>query len=130
MELETSTRRQARIGLTPLIDVVFILLLFFMLASSLADWRGLAVSSGASVGTGSAGSGAILVRIGVDGQLDINGVAVAEAELPAALGRYLAQDPEQAVLLQPVPSLSVQRVVSVYDLLVSLGVRRLTLDGG
>ena len=36
------------ISLTPLIDVVFILLVFFMLASSFLDWRSidLTVSSG------------------------------------------------------------------------------------
>ena len=44
MRLTRSRRRHGlAIGLTPLIDVVFILLLFFMLASSLADWRVLEV---------------------------------------------------------------------------------------
>ncbi|OOC09384.1 ExbD/TolR family protein, partial [Thioalkalivibrio halophilus] len=32
-------RRRNLISLTPLIDVVFILLVFFMLASSFLDWR-------------------------------------------------------------------------------------------
>ncbi|MBV1789624.1 biopolymer transporter ExbD [Marinobacterium sp. D7] len=32
-------RKPARISLTPLIDVVFILLLFFMLSSSFSQWR-------------------------------------------------------------------------------------------
>ena len=32
-------RRRPLISLTPLIDVVFILLVFFMLASSFLDWR-------------------------------------------------------------------------------------------
>lgn len=32
-------RKSARISLTPLIDVVFILLLFFMLSSSFMQWR-------------------------------------------------------------------------------------------
>ncbi len=35
----TDGRRRALISLTPLIDVVFILLVFFMLPSSFLDWR-------------------------------------------------------------------------------------------
>ena len=34
-----NNRRRNLISLTPLIDVVFILLVFFMLASSFLDWR-------------------------------------------------------------------------------------------
>ena len=33
------SKRKAVISLTPLIDVVFILLVFFMLSSSFLDWR-------------------------------------------------------------------------------------------
>ncbi|KEA63706.1 Biopolymer transport protein ExbD/TolR [Marinobacterium lacunae] len=40
MLLDTgAARKPARISLTPLIDVVFILLLFFMLSSSFTQWR-------------------------------------------------------------------------------------------
>ena len=35
---ETGQRERVRISLTPLIDVVFILLVFFMLASSYVQW--------------------------------------------------------------------------------------------
>ncbi|GGB96723.1 hypothetical protein GCM10011352_23560 [Marinobacterium zhoushanense] len=38
LDLDT-VRTPARISLTPLIDVVFILLLFFMLSSSFSQWR-------------------------------------------------------------------------------------------
>lgn len=40
MQLDVAAaRKPARISLTPLIDVVFILLLFFMLSSSFMQWR-------------------------------------------------------------------------------------------
>lgn len=39
MLLKTPPRRRLTISLTPLIDVVFILLVFFMLASQFADWK-------------------------------------------------------------------------------------------
>ncbi|MEM6945656.1 MAG: biopolymer transporter ExbD, partial [Pseudomonadota bacterium] len=37
--LANRPRKRLRISITPLIDVVFILLVFFMLASSFLDWR-------------------------------------------------------------------------------------------
>lgn len=39
MLLKTPPKRRLTISLTPLIDVVFILLVFFMLASQFAEWR-------------------------------------------------------------------------------------------
>jgi len=39
MNLVLQTRRRKKISLTPLIDIVFILLLFFMLSSSFKRWQ-------------------------------------------------------------------------------------------
>lgn len=39
MQLELGEPRQRRISLTPLIDVVFLLLMFFILTSSFVQWR-------------------------------------------------------------------------------------------
>ena len=41
-------KKRPLISLTPLIDVVFILLVFFMLASSFLDWRSIDLSTPAA----------------------------------------------------------------------------------
>lgn len=41
MKIDTGQHRAPLISLTPLIDVVFILLIFFMLATRFGDWRDL-----------------------------------------------------------------------------------------
>jgi len=52
MNFESSERRsKSSIGLTPLIDVVFILLLFFMLASNFSEERTISVTSQPSAKT-------------------------------------------------------------------------------
>ena len=43
-----NSRRRALISLTPLIDMVFILMVFFMLASSFQTWRAIAVTASQS----------------------------------------------------------------------------------
>jgi len=45
---DQQARRKTIISLTPLIDVVFILLVFFMLASSFMDWRTLSLDTRAA----------------------------------------------------------------------------------
>jgi hypothetical protein len=54
-----------------LIDVVFILLVFFMLASSLIQWRVVALDAPASAASGTSAVGSWLVRVQSDG-LDLN----------------------------------------------------------
>ena len=46
MQLAKIQRKHSLISLTPLIDVVFILLIFFMLASSFAEWQFIELSVG------------------------------------------------------------------------------------
>ena len=59
-------RRRPLISLTPLIDVVFILLVFFMLASSFLDWRSIDLNAPAQAAAGPAIEGALLVEIHPD----------------------------------------------------------------
>ena len=61
-------RRAARIGLTPLIDVVFILLVFFMLASSFLEWRALEIRIPTFGSASSDADEPLRVRVGLDGR--------------------------------------------------------------
>src|SRR3546814_3113150 len=60
-------RRRVRISLTPLIDVVFILLIFFMLATSFVDDRAIEVGAPAAKLGGASLEGALLVELRQDG---------------------------------------------------------------
>src|SRR3546814_1065083 len=63
----TRGRRRASISLTPLIDVVFILLIFFMLASSFLDERAIEIDSPAAALGGTSLEGALFVELRGDG---------------------------------------------------------------
>ncbi|MEH6786112.1 MAG: biopolymer transporter ExbD [Paracoccus sp. (in: a-proteobacteria)] len=112
-------RHPRRMSLTPMIDVVFLLLIFFMLSSRFGMDTVLPIAGGAG-GSESAWQGAPrLVRIGAD-DLALNGVAIAAADLAAALAPLMPQD-GGAVILRPAPGADLQRVVSVMDLLRDAG---------
>ena len=121
-------RRRTPISLTPLIDVVFILIVFFMLASSFFDWRSIRLDPPAKAGGGGM-TGALLVEVRPDG-LRLSGLSVTPDQLAGRIADAISLDPDRRVLVRPGEGVSVQDVVAVVDLLAAHGVSRLSLAGG
>ena len=112
-------RHPRRMSLTPMIDVVFLLLIFFMLSSRFGMDAVLPIAGGAE-GAGSAWQGAPrLVQIGAD-DLVLNGNPVAPADLAAALAPLMPEG-GGAVILRPAEGADLQRVVGVMDRLRAAG---------
>ena len=119
-------RRRTVIGLTPLIDIVFILIVFFMLASSFFSWRSVLLDAPVRPGGASAMNGALLVELRPDG-LRLSGEAVTADQLVSRLSARLVRKPGQRVLVKPAVGVSVQDVVSLVDRLAAAGVSGLSL---
>ena len=122
-----AVRRRAVISLTPLVDVVFILLVFFMLASSFLDWRYVTMDTPAAR-TAALPSDvpALVLVVGRDGIL-LEDEAVSEGEAIAAADRHLARHPDVAVRLQPAGDTPLQAVMDVLDVLSTAGLEPLKL---
>ena len=111
-------RPRRKPSLTPMIDVVFLLLVFFMLAARFGTEGALPLSlavprQGAWTGPPR------LVDIRPDG-LRLNGGAVAEGALVDDL-RPLMQSPAETVVLRPRDGASLQRLVDVIEVLRDAG---------
>lgn len=121
--------KRLRIGLTPLIDVVFILLLFFLVASQLDQWRALPLSTPTAAIRDLAvdETPAMLIRVHADGRLDLNGVPLEPSRLVEALETQRIHHPDLMVVLQSDPDLELQALVSVMDGIKAAGVRGLSL---
>ena len=119
-------RRRALISLTPLIDVVFILLVFFMLASSFLDWRAIDLDTPVSSAAGTSMEGALLVEIRSDG-LRLSGETVSLDALGARVARRVSERLDQPVLVRAAPGVSLQRAVQVLDRLAAAGATRMAL---
>ena len=125
--LDTSRpRRRNLISLTPLIDVVFILLVFFMLASSFLDWRAVQLEAPAQAGGAGSMEGAMLVEVRPD-ELRFAGQALAADELHERVGARLREDADTRVLVMPTPGVSMQRTVAVLEGLAESGARNLSV---
>ncbi|MFA5539335.1 MAG: biopolymer transporter ExbD [Gemmobacter sp.] len=116
-------RPRRRPNLTPMIDVVFLLLIFFMLVSRFGADRVVPLMA---AGEGDGWSGPPRLVSIAPGGLALNGVPVAPEGLAAALAPLVA-DPSDPVILRPQEGVSVQETVLVMDLLGAAGFSRLVL---
>lgn len=117
-----SRRSRAAVSLTPLIDIVFILLIFFMLVSNLQSTNriDLRVSDRHSAPT-QAQDRALLVTVNRDAlQLDGQPVSLAQ------LREQVALQPQRQVALEPTDGVSLQRIVSILDQLRAAGASRVS----
>lgn len=118
-------RRRSLISLTPLIDVVFILLIFFMLASSFSTQEAIELSTPGSGAAEGAMPGS-LVRVKREG-LDLNGEPLTLDELQMR-ARQLALAPGgRLFLVQPDRGVPLQRLVAVLDVLDRSGASNVSL---
>lgn len=115
-----TARRRARIGLTPLIDVVFILLVFFMLASSFLDERAFQVDAPVARLGGQSLEGAVLIELRADG-LRLSGLRLGPAQLDARLAEHAARNPAQRVLIRPAAGVPLQQAVALLDRVIASG---------
>jgi biopolymer transport protein ExbD len=125
------TPRRRRPGLTPMIDIVFLLLVFFMLAARFgteAETIPLAPAGGGGEAEEEAPAyeGAPrLVDVGPD-FVRLNGVRLGEEEIAAALAP-LMPSAEAVVVMRAVEGAPVQRTVDMLDRLGAAGIRRVVL---
>ncbi|MCG8544910.1 MAG: biopolymer transporter ExbD [Alphaproteobacteria bacterium] len=125
--LRRPARKRPLISLTPLIDVVFILLVFFMLASSFLDWRAIDLNAPAQAAARSASpEGALLVEIRPDG-LRLSAEPLSLETLAKRVAARLAAKPGQRVLIKPSAGVPLQRTVRVLDELKAVGTANVSL---
>lgn len=115
MRLNDWQRKKSTIGLTPLIDVVFLLLIFFMLASTFLKFSALPISGAKGGGQTSSLSEIALIQLRDAGSLRVNGIEVGVDGLNAQIAALVAKGVTRAVL-QPAKGSKVQDLVKVLEL--------------
>ena len=115
LALRSAPRRRA-ISLTPMVDVVFLLLVFFMLAARFE--QDVAIDLATTGGTAE-GDAPRLVDI-LPGGVRLNGVAVADRALAERL-EQLVPDASAIVVLRPAEGTDVQRLIDVAERLRDVG---------
>lgn len=128
MQFKVKPREDPVIEIAPLIDVVFLLLLFFMVTTQFTSLPGLKVTlPGIKPGSTVTATAKVEVQVTASGDIYVAGNPVSLADLPAALKKN-APDPASAVIVlmadEKVPH---GRVVSIMDVIRRQGLKRVVL---
>lgn len=122
--------RRYPIGLTALIDVVFILLIFFMLASSFIDWRAIELKLPPAADAGAAGGLPLIVSMENGGALWLEGERIARTDLGMRLAERLSEDDGYPVLVRVAGNVPLQRTIEVLETVTEAGARNVSLAHG
>jgi biopolymer transport protein ExbD len=115
--------RSAELTLVALVDVLLLLVMFFILAGTFDRPRLVELQAGGGGPPTAAPSASVLVRLHADGSADLNGEHLPTPELA---GR-LAARPDLAVLLRAAPEAVLGDLVALLDALTAAGVRNVSL---
>jgi len=117
-------RPRRKPSLTPMIDVVFLLLVFFMLAARFGQDVGLALAPAGQAASDYSGPPRLVEF--ADGMVWLNGVETDPVALPDAL-TPLMPDPDALVVLRPRDGATVQDAASLTEALRAAGMTSLVL---
>ena len=128
MKLSAVSKKRARIEIIPLIDTVFFLLVFFMMASlSMAVYHGLPVNLPRAATGQPAMTDSASVTIDRDGRTFVDREVVALASLGERVRARLQGNPTLAVIVNADGEVAHHHVVDVLDALRAAGVARMAI---
>ena len=106
------------VPLTPMIDVVFLLLCFFVTSQIFAQWEteiDIALPTAATGGMPQRLPGEVIINVLADGTAVVNGQSLGDRELRAMMDRLVQLFPGQPVLLRADKATAYEHVVRVLD---------------
>ncbi|MBT8486170.1 MAG: biopolymer transporter ExbD [Phycisphaerales bacterium] len=121
----------AAIELTPIIDMVFLLLIFFLVATTFHQTERemqVALPEAAHAGPITASLREIIINVDRNGQIIISGRTFAAPELRALLEEAVTNQPEQKVTVRGDRDAAYAHVVRVLDICKGSGIQEPFLD--
>lgn len=115
MRLNDNPHKRSAVSLTPLIDVVFLLLIFFMLASTFLRFSAMPISGASGGGSAKGLQEIVLIQVHPDETLTINGSPLPVSQMLTRIDELIAQGMTRAVV-RPAKDATVQDLVRVLEL--------------
>lgn len=127
MRSQAGENEEAEVNLTPMLDVVFIMLIFFIVTTSFVTETGIDVSrpqaSSAQPQTGNN----VLIAINQDGQIWMNKQRFTLASIGSEVAKTQAKLPDSKVIIQADKKAPTGRLVAVMDKLRLAGITQIAL---
>ena len=130
MRIRRTHEQPAAISLVSMIDVLMILLIFFMITSTYAELGMLPMAETpdepvTEAVAPAAGASTLLIRLGPDGTPRVQGRAQDAGSLTALLRAHVARRPGGSITVLPSGNANAQALVSLLDVATAAGVQNL-----
>lgn len=126
-----SSASEVSVDLTPIIDMVFLLLIFFLVATTFQQTERemkVALPAAASAGPITASLREIVVNVDAMGRIIVAGRALSHEDLRALIGDAVQANPQQKVTIRGDRTVAYAAIVSVLDACKSSGIQEPFLD--
>ena len=109
-------------NITPMLDVVFILLIFFIVTANFIKDPGLEINRPDSETAEITENAAILIAIGPAGEIYMVGRRIDVRQVKANVIRLMAENPQGAVVMQADEKATAEKIIAVMDEVREAGV--------
>ena len=115
---------EAEINITPMLDIVFIMLIFFIVTTSFVKEKGLEVSRPSSSPPKEIkkNKGPIVVKIDANGNITMKGRMLDRKAVEANLEREKAEKPDSPLIIAAHPDADTEALVTILDAAEAVGV--------
>jgi len=128
MRLNTSLRKKISIDITPLVDIIFILLIFFMVTSTFLELPGLKLELPAAASSRPQKVRQLVIVMSADGKIYLNEEPLTLAQLKPKLKTALAQkSTEPTLIIKADRRVPHGDVVQVMDMAKLYGIQKLII---
>ena len=125
--ISRATSEEEELNLTPMLDVVFILLIFFIVTANFIKEPGLEVNRPDAETSTIQENAAILIAIGNNDDIWIDGRRVDVRQVKANVTKLLADNPQGSVVIQADEQASANAIIKVMDQSREAGVYAISL---
>jgi biopolymer transport protein ExbD len=124
MRRKSRANDEAEINITPMLDIVFIMLIFFIVTTSFVKEKGLEVSrpSNSPPKEVRKNKGPIVVKIDANGNITMKGRLLERKAVQANLEREKAEKPDSPLIIAAHPDAETDALVTILDAAEAVGV--------
>ena len=127
MDFSGRLRSKQELNVAPLIDVVFLLLIFFMLASTFIKPEAIDLMLEGSSTAGGSAEEMLNIEVVVDGTIRLNGLRLSMPQLETELASRIQGDQTRPVTIKAAAEVPVQTLVNIMDRVRAAGTNNLRL---
>ena len=125
--ISQAVAEEEEINITPMLDVVFILLIFFIVTANFIKEPGLEVNRPDSETAEPTENAAILIAVGNAGEIYMDGRRIDKRQVKANVVRLLAENPQGSVVIQADEKATADTIMAVMDGARAAGVYNISL---